>query len=219
MQLSWLIHSLWAASTLFPRSALFFNLLSAATSLHLINNYYHVLHHISPATACDKLVVAAKYLSQPHGCAQEEPATQFSNDVNMINEKAIKTSSNEPTLPTTADRDPVQHKHDDGNGNSTFTPHIKAAGESGRRGLSPLHFFKIIATSSNKVSAAVNILWPFVPAALAFRYGSENHLVIFVLAYIAMVPCANLIGFAGQEFGRKMPPVLGVLVETTCVAL
>ena len=30
-----------------------------------------------------------------------------------------------------------------------------------------------------------------------------------------MVPAANLIGYAGQELGRKLPHVLGVLVETT----
>ena len=28
-----------------------------------------------------------------------------------------------------------------------------------------------------------------------------------------MIPCANLLGFAGQEFARKMPKVLGILVE------
>lgn len=128
-------------------------------------------------------------------------------------EKASNNSTNSTTLPTT--RDPVVHKHDDGNGNSTFTPGIKAAGESGRRGVSPMHFVKIIGKSSCKASAAVNILWPIVPAAIAVRYATDNHLAMFVLAYIAMVPCANLIGFAGQEFGRKMPPVVAVLVETT----
>ena len=30
-----------------------------------------------------------------------------------------------------------------------------------------------------------------------------------------MVPSANLIGFAGQELARKLPQVLGVLLETT----
>lgn len=30
-----------------------------------------------------------------------------------------------------------------------------------------------------------------------------------------MVPCANLIGFAGQELARKLPRVFGILVETT----
>lgn len=132
----------------------------------------------------------------------------------MAAEKASESSS----LPQHEAREPVQHKHDDGNGNSTLTPGIKAAGESGRRGFSPLHFLAIIARSSCKASAAVNILWPFVPAAIAVRYATENHVATFILAYIAMVPCANLIGFAGQQFGRKMPHVLGVLVETTYVA-
>lgn len=116
-------------------------------------------------------------------------------------------------------REPVVHKHDDGNGNSSMTPWIKAAGESGRRGFSPKHFFAIIAKSSCKASAAVNILWPIVPCAIAVRYATENHLATFILAYIAMVPCANLIGFAGQEVGRKMPHVIAVMVETTLVPI
>jgi len=62
----------------------------------------------------------------------------------------------------------------------------------------------------------VNVLWPFVPAALAIRYARPDlNLVIFILSYIAMVPSANLVGFAGQEFSRKLPRVFGVLVETT----
>jgi Ca2+:H+ antiporter len=40
-------------------------------------------------------------------------------------------------------------------------------------------------------------------------------LAIFILNYIAMVPCANLIGFAGQELARKLPKVFGILIETT----
>lgn len=36
-------------------------------------------------------------------------------------------------------------------------------------------------------------------------------------SYIAMVPCANLVGFAGQELARKVAHVYGVLVETTSV--
>lgn len=137
----------------------------------------------------------------------------------MSAEKGSAASSGSPALPQhEQDRQPVVHKHDDGNGNSTMTPHIKAAGESGRRGFSPLHFVKIIGKSSCKASSAVNILWPFVPAAIAVNYAlTDNHLVIFILAYIAMVPCANLIGFAGQEFGHKMPHVIGVLIETTYV--
>lgn len=30
-----------------------------------------------------------------------------------------------------------------------------------------------------------------------------------------MIPAANLLGFAGQEFARKMPKVSGILIETT----
>ena len=30
-----------------------------------------------------------------------------------------------------------------------------------------------------------------------------------------MVPCANLVGFAGQELARKLPRVAGIMVETT----
>ncbi len=30
-----------------------------------------------------------------------------------------------------------------------------------------------------------------------------------------MVPCANLVGFAGQELARKLPRVLGIFLETT----
>lgn len=61
-----------------------------------------------------------------------------------------------------------------------------------------------------------NLLWPVVPAALAVNYThKELHLAVFVLNYVAMVPAANLVGFAGQELARKLPKVLGVLSETT----
>jgi Ca2+:H+ antiporter len=55
-----------------------------------------------------------------------------------------------------------------------------------------------------------------VPAAITLRYARKDlHLAIFILNYIAMVPCANLIGFAGQELARKLPKVFGILIETT----
>lgn len=143
----------------------------------------------------------------------ERPSTTSSGS-NVAKAERASGSGNQ-TLPR-HERGPSQHKYDDGNGNSTLTPHIKAAGESGRQGFSPMHFFSIAFRSSCKASAAANLLWPAVPAAIAVRYADDgNHLAIFILAYIAMVPCANLIGFAGQEFGRKMPPVLAVIVETT----
>ncbi|KAI1501015.1 hypothetical protein F5X99DRAFT_418813 [Biscogniauxia marginata] len=93
---------------------------------------------------------------------------------------------------------------------------VRDAGESGRRGIHPLHFFRIVWKSSSYLSRAVNILWPFVPAAIAAHYTMEEQYVTkFSLAYIAMIPCANLVGFAGQELARKMPHMLGVLTETT----
>ena len=95
--------------------------------------------------------------------------------------------------------------------------HIKSAGDSGRSGLHPIQFLKIIWKSSSWVSRMVNILWPFVIAALVVHYSRPegHHVLKFSLSYIAMVPCANLIGFAGQELARKLPHMLGVLAETT----
>ena len=95
--------------------------------------------------------------------------------------------------------------------------HIKTAGESGRSGLHPIQFLKIIWKSSSWMSRIVNILWPFVIAALVVHYTrpGRDSVLKFSLSYIAMVPCANLIGFAGQELARKLPHMLGVLAETT----
>ena len=79
-----------------------------------------------------------------------------------------------------------------------------------------MHFFRVTFMSSNPVSRVVNVLWPLVPAAIAVRYAlPDNHLLIFILSYLAIVPCANLIGFAAQELARKAPHVFGVLTETT----
>lgn len=62
----------------------------------------------------------------------------------------------------------------------------------------------------------VNVLWPFVPVAFAMHYArKEQTLWNFILPYIAMVPAANLLGFTGQELARKLPHVLGVVMETT----
>jgi len=97
---------------------------------------------------------------------------------------------------------------------------VKAAGESGRTGVNPIMFLKIVWRSTSWLSRAVNILWPFVPAAIAVKYTMpDSHVLIFSLAYIAMIPCANLIGFAGQELARKMPHMTGVLVETTIASI
>ncbi|KAL8775318.1 MAG: hypothetical protein Q9209_000325 [Squamulea sp. 1 TL-2023] len=110
-----------------------------------------------------------------------------------------------------------EHKHHhlrvNHNGHKV-TRGIHPSGESGRRGVHPHHFIRISARSASKLSMIVNVLWPFVPAAIAVRYTHpEAHEWIFALNYIAIVPTANLIGFAGQELARKLPKVFGVLIE------
>lgn len=97
---------------------------------------------------------------------------------------------------------------------------IRPSGESGRRGVHPFVFLRNVFRSASWASRIVNVLWPVVPAAIAVRYAMEdNYLVIFILSYLAMVPCANLIGYAGQELGRKFPHVLGIILETTLGSL
>lgn len=157
-----------------------------------------------PRTSCN---MASRRSARENGASREKSPRISSHDNN----------NNSRGLP--------QHRADVEDGPSRgkmakLTPRIKSEGESGRRGIHPLHFFKIIWSSTSTLSRAVNVLWPVVPAAIAVYYHypeDEQHLLKFILAYIAMVPCANLIGFAGQELARKMPHMLGVLVETTSV--
>ena len=82
-------------------------------------------------------------------------------------------------------------------------------------GIHPIHFLRVTWASSSTASKWVNVLWPFVPAAIALHFAAPNaHIWIFAINYIAMVPPANLIGFAGQELARKLPKVAGILIET-----
>lgn len=93
---------------------------------------------------------------------------------------------------------------------------IQPEGESGRNGIHPWKFLQICFRSSCTASKWVNILWPVVPVAIALHFAKPKwHLAIFITNYIAMVPAANLVGFAGQEFARKLPHAFGVVVETT----
>ncbi|KAF2722921.1 hypothetical protein K431DRAFT_326489 [Polychaeton citri CBS 116435] len=109
---------------------------------------------------------------------------------------------------------PLLHSADnphDGNSHGL----IAHEGESGRSGFHPHHFFSVLWRSSSTVSMAVNVLWPFVLIAIILRYTTSSHLWIFAMSYVGMIPSANLLGFAGQEFARKMPKVAGILIETT----
>lgn len=96
------------------------------------------------------------------------------------------------------------------------TKGITPEGESGRSGIHPKHYLRCVWRSSCTLSKWMNILWPFVPAAIILHFvHGEHHVWTFAINYIAMVPCANLIGYAGQEFARKLPKVMGILLETT----
>jgi Ca2+:H+ antiporter len=147
---------------------------------------------------------------------RNQKSTTQSQDGQDIEMKA----STSPTVPENAHHPPEKHHilptHQVNHNGHKVTKHITPEGESGRRGVHPLHFFRIAWRSTSDASRAVNILWPVVPAAIAVRYARPDlDIAIFTLSYIAMVPCANLIGFAGQELARKLPRVFGILTETT----
>ncbi|OXV05793.1 hypothetical protein Egran_06439 [Elaphomyces granulatus] len=67
---------------------------------------------------------------------------------------------------------------------------------------------------------SVNILWPFVPAAIVLHFARPDlHVWVFTLNYIAIVPTANLIGFAGGELARKLPKAWGIVLETNLTSI
>lgn len=93
--------------------------------------------------------------------------------------------------------------------------HIHPDGESGRTGFQASHFIRVAWKSGSNAAKWTNLLWPVVPVAFILHFAfPSNPLTIFALSYIAMVPVANLLGFAGQEYARKMPKVSGILIET-----
>lgn len=144
-------------------------------------------------------------LGQPDGQDIEMKASRSQDRSRTSGTDGVDTSTND-ILPT----------HEVNQNGHRVTTGIQPAGESGRKGIHPIHFMKIVWRSTSRASRICNVFWPVVPAAIAVRYARpDQNLAIFILNYIAMVPCANLIGFAGQELARKMHKVWGVLLETT----
>lgn len=80
-----------------------------------------------------------------------------------------------------------------------------------------MKFLVISGRSTSTLSMCCNFLWPIVPVAIALHFARPKwHLAIFITNYIAMLPAANLLGFAGQEFSRKMPQkAFAVVLETS----
>lgn len=126
-------------------------------------------------------------------------------------------ASDAPIEPTNSSKN-IQHvkEHDHAhlprfnhNGHKV-TRGIHPDGESGRKGVHPWHFLRICFRSTSTASKVVNVLWPVVPAAIAIHFARPDlPLWVFALNYIAMIPAANLVGFAGQELARKLPRVVG----------
>ncbi|KAJ6443785.1 vacuolar H+/Ca2+ exchanger [Purpureocillium lavendulum] len=121
------------------------------------------------------------------------------------NEPQASAGEGSPLLPTSLS----------GHGLGTLAGGIAEEGESGRHGFHPRQFFIILWRSSCTASKLVNLLWPFVPVALLLHIAHGLQSWKFATAYLAVIPSANLLGFAGQEFARKMPKVAGILIETT----
>ncbi|KAK3306615.1 uncharacterized protein B0T15DRAFT_147155 [Chaetomium strumarium] len=143
---------------------------------------------------------------------EEKPATTTTTSSSTATANNNKNNGQLPLhagdLPLTKQETPVEK--------IKRTLGVRPAGESGRSGIHPLLFLRNVFRSASWASRIANVLWPVVPAAIAVNYAlPDHHLTIFILSYLAMVPCANLIGYAGQELSRKFPHVLGVIVETT----
>ena len=119
---------------------------------------------------------------------------------------------NEQSPPESESRLPTHRQR---SSTSEENGHVQPEGESGRRGFHPWHFLRVLWRSSCEASKWVNLLWPIVPVAIALHFLNGMHLAKFATAYVAVIPAANLLGFAGQEFARKMPKVAGILIETT----
>ncbi|KAL3473634.1 hypothetical protein BJX99DRAFT_193930 [Aspergillus californicus] len=132
------------------------------------------------------------------------------------NESLLMTDFNRPVAHP--DNDNVLPIHQDEKGRNTRMNFLRVhtAGQSGRSGVHPLLFLQVCFRSTCTLSMIVNVLWPFVPAAIVMHFARPDlHVWVFALNYIAMVPSANLLGFAGGELAKKLPKVFGVLLETT----
>lgn len=89
-----------------------------------------------------------------------------------------REGSRQSTSPYTSEPKPQQERDGrlpeyNSNGHAV-TRGIQPNGESGRKGFSPVHFLKVCWASSCTASKYVNVLWPFVPAAIALVSGFLN---------------------------------------------
>lgn len=133
-------------------------------------------------------------------------------------QSATETGEGQPLSSSTRRDEETLPMHQEKNQNEETKRlfRVDTAGESGRTGIHPIHFLRVCARSTCTLSMIVNVLWPFVPPAIVLHFARPDlHVWVFALNYIAMVPTANLLGFAGGELAKKLPKVFGVLFETT----
>jgi hypothetical protein len=149
---------------------------------------------------------------------ESEERQAFNTDLTLAVIVGLAQNQGPPSAPITTLSHPITRKMP--NHNSESTPllesvHIHPDGESGRSGFHPSHFATVAWRSGSNAAKYTNLLWPFVIVAIVLNFAAPGlPIAIFATSYIAMVPVANLLGFAGQEFARKMPKVSGILIET-----
>lgn len=64
-------------------------------------------------------------------------------------------------------------------------------------------------------SAAVYFLLVFAPIAVALEFAHANHIVLFVIAVIALIPLAKLIGDSTEHLATHYGPTVGSLLNVT----
>lgn len=64
-------------------------------------------------------------------------------------------------------------------------------------------------------SAAVYFLLVFAPIAVALEFAHANHIVLFVIAAIALIPLAKLIGDSTEHLATHYGPTMGSLLNVT----
>ncbi|KIO34797.1 hypothetical protein M407DRAFT_16745 [Tulasnella calospora MUT 4182] len=61
----------------------------------------------------------------------------------------------------------------------------------------------------------LNILLVFIPVSWALHFAIDNDTVIFVTAFLAIIPLASLLGFATEELSLRVGETLGGLLNAT----
>jgi Ca2+:H+ antiporter len=64
-------------------------------------------------------------------------------------------------------------------------------------------------------SAAVYFLLVFAPIAVALEFAHANHIILFVIAVIALIPLAKLIGDSTEHLATHYGPTVGSLLNVT----